>query len=277
MKSKHAVLIFALMWTSTSNSTCATAIAPDSVSTFWQTGWHAGFGLRVVDLEGMRDGYMPEIDSYYGNPYLKSSQNFWIQKTLPKGFVHSPLEIRTEIGIERLVFEQENTVDIEYWNCVWFNCDYLGETMKLKHDITTISIGSEAIIKPYLRKKHVGSSFSVFTDIRYLFVKESENLKMNGGYVEDSISGTLSYQNEFLSRSMRTDQIGFETGLRWNVYLGKHISILISQISYQYSIELRPVPSVRYESSIDGDVLALPARSNNLNRFSFLFGFNLHL
>ncbi|MFM9007766.1 MAG: hypothetical protein ACKORE_04210, partial [Bacteroidota bacterium] len=122
-----------------------------------------------------------------------------------------------------------------------------------------------------------GTSLVVYADLRYLFVREREQLSMNGAYQEDPSTGVLlSYQTEYFERVRHSDQIGWEAGMRLEIYIGKHLSLILPQVGFQQSLELRPIPSVVYKSQLDGDELALPRRSNNLNKTSLLFGLSFH-
>lgn len=249
----------------------------DTLQPKWPTTWHGGFGGRFVRFENLRDGFMPKSLSWFGDPYNRVTSNVWIHRSLPKNTLRIPFELRAGLLFERLIFDQEGTLDAEYYSCEWFNCNYLGETMKLRHDIITIGTEVSAVLLPYKNRRLFGTSLVVYTDLRYLFVKEKEELTMNGAYQEDLSTGDLlSYQTEYFNRVQRADQIGWEAGIRLEIFIGKHLSLILPQIGFQQSLELRSVPGVVYKSRLDGDQLALPRRTNNLNKSSFLFGVNFH-
>ncbi|MCE2846710.1 MAG: hypothetical protein LW707_06720 [Sphingobacteriales bacterium] len=249
----------------------------DTLGTRGPTNWHAGFGGRFVRFENLRDGLMPENLSWFGDPYNRMTTNLWLQRSLPKNTLKIPFELRAGLFFERLIFDQEGTLDAEYFSCEWFNCAYLGETMKLRHDIITFGTEVSAILLPYRNRRLLGTSLVFYTDLRYLFVKEQEELSMNGAYQADPSTGDLlSYQTEYYGRTRRADQIGWEAGIRMEIFIGKHVSLILPQVGFQQSLELRPVPGVVYKSVLDGDQLALPARSNNLNKSTFLLGVNFH-
>lgn len=249
----------------------------DSLPRTWPSTWHVGSGGRFVRFENLRDGFMPKNYSWFSDPYNRITTNLSLQRSLPKNTLRVPFELRAGILYERLIFDQEGTIDVEYWSCQWLNCNYLGETMKLRHDISTLGTELSAMVLPYKNRRFLGTSLSVYTNIRYLFVTEREELSMNGAYQEDPSTGDLlSYQTEYFDRTRRADQLGWEAGVRFEIYLGKHFSVLIPQVGFQQSLELRAIPSTVYTSKLDGDQLILSKRSNNLNKSSLLFGLNFH-
>ena len=186
------------------------------------------------------------------------------------------------LGYEWIRNEIGGSMDVEYYETHgWldFTPNEFGEKLTLNHRVNIYSLITGYRARTFPMRNLVGTGITIFLPVRFYNIFEKENVEMQGNYhVFQTPDGDyLYYESDFFSRENRAVNATIKPGVRLDLYFGKHFSLILPEINYEFTVYSQEMKGIEYFSSVDDDVLVIPARKHKLNTVTITFGGSLHL